>query len=187
MTGVIAALRSDHNNMSQLLDILDEQFQVLQSGERPDYEVITGIMEYCLTYPDLYHHPKEDLVFRALRARRPEAVETLGDLESLHAELGALTRRLAAAVRQIQEGAEMDRGAVVGLAKTFIDSYRHHIEMEETHFFPVAENHLIAEDWADIQRDLRVAEDPLFSASEVGDLQDLRRKVLRWYEPGASA
>ena len=187
MTGVMSTLRADHRNMTQLLDVLDAQFQMLEEGGSPDYEVVSGIMEYCLNYPDLYHHPKEDIVYRALRARRPEAAEKMGNLETLHAELGDLTRRLAAAVRQVLSGAEMDRGSVVGLAKEFTASYRHHIEMEEEHFFPVAENLLIAEDWADIQSDLRVADDPIFGVSEIGSLQDLRRRVLQWHGVGSTA
>ncbi|MEM7223855.1 MAG: hemerythrin domain-containing protein [Pseudomonadota bacterium] len=187
MTGVIDALKSDHINMLRLLEILESQVEALEQGSDPDYEVVSGIMDYCLNYPDLYHHPKEDVVFRALRKRRPEAVEKMGDLENLHGELGALTRRLAAAIHQIVSGEELDRGAVVALGKEFIAAYRHHIEMEEEYFFPVALNHLIAEDWADVKRDLRVADDPLFGSAPVADLRDLRHRVVAWHELSLSA
>ena len=44
-----------------------------QNRLEPDYEVIQGIVDYFLTYPSQYPHPKEDLVFRRLEEppRRP--------------------------------------------------------------------------------------------------------------------
>ena len=187
MTNVIAALKADHVNMLQLLEILEANISALERGERPDYDILSAILEYCLNYPDLYHHPKEDSVFRALRARRPEVVQGMGNLEQQHDELSSLTRRLGASIRQILLEAELDRGAVVALAQEFIASYRHHIEMEEKWFFPAAENHLIAEDWSAIHRDLRVATDPIFDGVAAKDLQDLRERVLRWHRLGPAA
>jgi hemerythrin-like domain-containing protein len=29
--------------------------------EDPDFGLLHEILEYCLAYPDQYHHPKEDL------------------------------------------------------------------------------------------------------------------------------
>lgn len=187
MPQVIDSLKADHVNMVQLLDVLDDQIGALERGAGLDYEVLSGILEYCLTYPDLYHHPKEDLLYRALRTRRPEVLQGMGDLECLHRELAEQTRRLAAAVHQILLEAELDRPAVVELAKAFTAAYRHHIAMEEEYFFPAAENYLVAEDWSKIQLGLRVVADPLFDGARARDLLDLRQRVLRWYELSLTA
>ncbi len=67
---------------------------------RRTYDIVRGVIDYCLTYPDLYHHPKEDLVFARLQLRDPATAEALGDLRAEHEALGEAIRHLAAAVRQ---------------------------------------------------------------------------------------
>ena len=55
-------LRQEHANMTMLLDILEQQIARLRQGEVADFKTVKGILDYFLTYPDLVHHPKEDLL-----------------------------------------------------------------------------------------------------------------------------
>ena len=64
MGGILDTLRSDHANMARLLNILERQVSAFREGEAPDYEIVQGVVEYFLDYPDLCHHPKEDLLAR---------------------------------------------------------------------------------------------------------------------------
>ena len=48
--------------------------KVFDRGDRPDYEVIRAVISYFEVYPEVYHHPQEDLVFAKLRTRDPAEV-----------------------------------------------------------------------------------------------------------------
>ena len=67
MAEVVRQLRQEHTSMARLLDVLERQIAVFRQGGDPDYDLIEAVVEYCLTYPDQCHHPKEDLVFRCWR------------------------------------------------------------------------------------------------------------------------
>jgi hemerythrin-like domain-containing protein len=184
MPDIIESFRRDHVNMLTLLNLLESQIQMFAQGRSPDYEIIEGILHYCRNYPDLEHHPKEDLVFNMMRERTPEITNEVGDLETLHKNLADLTRRLSAAIRQILLEAEIDRRSVARLARDFISSYRQHIEMEEANFFPAAETLLTCQDWMEIEGNIGQREDPLFGAHVAEEFQELRENVLRWHELG---
>ena len=79
MPDIIESLRRDHVNMLTLLNVLDSQIQMFAQGRSPDYEIIEGILHYCRNYPDIEHHPKEDLVFNMMRERTPEITNEVGD------------------------------------------------------------------------------------------------------------
>ncbi len=65
--------------MGKLRDALERQVAVLKGGGTPDYDIVQGVMDDCLTFPDLHHHPKADLIYRRLAARDPAAAAGGGD------------------------------------------------------------------------------------------------------------
>jgi len=83
--------------MGRLLDAVERQLERFDRGETPDYDILQGVLDYALTYPDLYHHPKEDLVYARLRLRDPAAADSLTDLQAEHHTLAEVTRRFCAA------------------------------------------------------------------------------------------
>ena len=66
-------LRQEHANMTLLLDLFECQVAALRQQEDADFVLIGGIVDYFLTYPDLMHHPKEDILFHRLRELDPAA------------------------------------------------------------------------------------------------------------------
>ena len=83
MPKILDALSADHKDMALLYDLIGRELRVFKNGELPDYELVKKILDYCLAYPDQCHHPKEDLVFRKLRARDPAAADFIGDITRL--------------------------------------------------------------------------------------------------------
>lgn len=180
MTDPIAALRKEHSNISQLLDVLQRQVDAFERGDRPDYDVIEAVSDYFLSYPDLYHHPKEDLVFEKLRKRDPEAAEQVGNLREEHEQIAALSRNFANGVRAILDEAEVPRDAFGTWAGEFITFQREHLAKEERVFFAAALRALTPDDWADIAARISNHEDPLFDAASGGRYDALRRDILTW-------
>jgi hypothetical protein len=81
---IIDFLRQEHRNIEKLLLVLEHELSLFVRGERPDYEVIRAVIAYFEVYPDVYHHPQEDIVFKRLKARDPAAAESVGDLAADH-------------------------------------------------------------------------------------------------------
>lgn len=177
MSKTLDLLHGEHVHLAKLLKLLDRQIARFGAGERPEYEIISGVIGYCLDFPDQCHHPKEDLIFRRLHARDEQAAEAVGDLEKEHDELAGLTRKLASAVSRVLAEEELPRAYVMSLAQEFVGRYRQHIKMEEQLFFPAAERALTAQDWSEI--DARVTDhvDPLFGPEVMEKFQSLRDYV----------
>ncbi len=180
MVGILETLRSDHANMSRLLNILEKQVSAFREGEAPDYDIVQSVMDYFLDYPDLCHHPKEDLVAGKLLDKTTFKDSAVRGLAEQHEELGVLTRRFANVVQRVIDEAELPRDYFVRAAKEFIDSQRHHMQMEEEHFFPLAEGGLTPQDLAVLDSKLFDKEDPLFGSTVKGRFEALYNDILKW-------
>jgi hemerythrin-like domain-containing protein len=180
MAEVMKVLYLDHRNLAKLLKVLERQLEVFEDSGEPDYDVIRAVLDYCTTYPDVCHHPKEDLVLDALSARDPAAADRVGDLHQDHEELAALTTRFLAQVHRVMAGAELPRDWFGTMARDFLESYWNHMAMEEEVFFPLAEETLAQEDWAGIDAKVNDRDDPLFGAKVQQRFQELREKILDW-------
>jgi hemerythrin-like domain-containing protein len=179
MAEVIRLLRKEHTDMAILLDLLDRQIAAFKEGGAPDFGIVRGILDYYLSYPDLYHHPKEDLIYRRLRAVAPDEAESVSALLSAHDDLALLTRRFASAtVDQMLHGDEVPREWFASLARKFVDTNRHHLATEEERFFPLALRVLTAEDWAEIDNQVTDREDPLFGGTVEERFQALHDNIL---------
>ena len=188
--GIMDELRADHRNMESLLSVLESQMEVFRRGETPDYELLTQTIEYCLNYPERFHHPKEDLLYRQLARKDGAFIGEIGNLEAAHGELSALTQRVAAAVDAILKEGEVDRQAVVNVTEAFIRTYRQHIAAEDSVFFPLAERELDKNDWDEIEAAAAKEEiDPLFGETlpTAESYRRLRDNLLRWSSPTLGA
>ena len=181
MTAVPEALlklRQEHANMTLLLDMLERQIALLRQGEAADLKTIKGILDYFLTYPDLAHHPKEDLLYHRIKAIDPEAAAAAEALLSSHEQLGILTRRVVrAAVDHMLRGDKETRVWFISLGQDFINMNRRHQAEEEQHFFPLALRVLSEGDWAEIDAQISSDDDPLFGGSIDSRFQTLRDSV----------
>jgi hemerythrin-like domain-containing protein len=180
MAEVMRVLYQDHRNLAKLLNVLERQLAVFEDSGLPDYDVIRGVLDYCTSYPDVCHHPKEDLVLNALSARDAAAADRVGDLRADHEELAALTARFLAQVHRVMAGAELPRDWFGNMARDFLDSYRNHMAMEEEVFFPLAEETLMPEDWAQIDAKVSDRDDPLFGERVEQRFRELRERILDW-------
>ncbi len=184
MSDVIWKLREDHKKLARLLDLIAREIRIFDAGERPDYELVEIILEYVINYPDLFHHPWEDLVLEKLRLRDPHAAESVGALDQEHAKLAHLTRRFATAVHNVMRDEELPREWFVDVASEYLTYQRRHMQMEEVIFFPAALRGLRAEDWDEITQALKRPQDPLFDEGAAKAKYDrLHQEVMKWGKP----
>ena len=180
MADVIRILRREHVNILKLLKILERQVAVLEKGELPDDDIIEGMADYFLSFPDLYHHPKENMVFVKLRERDPTAAEQVGDLQREHEEIASRTRDFAAAARFGLDEAQMPGKRFQQCAQHFIALQKEHMEKEERLFFPAALKALTLQDWEELEERMTDQEDPLFGERVGERYEALHANILQW-------
>ncbi len=180
MADVLQQIRAEHRGMGKLLGVLERQIVLFRDGGAPDYDIIEGVADYFLDYPDRVHHPKEDLVASRLIERAADDAGALRKLEEQHERLALLTRRFADYVRRVLDEAELPRDDFVRAANEFIAAQRHHMQMEEEHFLPVAEGMLSPGDRAELSDQLFRAEDPLMDPAREARFAALREAILEW-------
>jgi hemerythrin-like domain-containing protein len=180
MAEILETLRRDHANMARLLNILEKQVSAFGGGAAPDYEIVQGVVDYFLDYPDLCHHPIDDLLARTLLDKSEFKDHAIRGLAEQHEELGVLTRRFAEVVRRVIDEAELPRDYFIRAAKEFISSQRHHMQMEEEYFFPLAEGGLTPQDLAALDSELFDKEDPLFGDKVKGRFEALLNDIVTW-------
>jgi len=180
MTEVIRILRREHTNILRLIRTLERQVALFKRAEVPDSDIIGGIADYFLSFPDLYHHPKENLVFAKLRERDPDAARKIGDLQREHEEIASHTRDFTAAARSLLADERTTETPFEKRAQDFIDFQKRHMEMEERHFFPAALKALTPEDWEALEAKMTDQEDPLFGERVGERYEALHANILQW-------
>jgi hemerythrin-like domain-containing protein len=176
---IIERLSQEHRNIEKLLAILERELEIFDRGGRPDYEVVHAVLSYFEVYPEVYHHPQEDLVFAKLRIRDPTAAAKIGDLAGEHRKGAERLRRVLHAVDNVLAGQEVLRQNVDTVVRDFIEQERRHMMMEDRYFFPVAITALKPEDWAEIASAVTLHKDPLFSDLAEERFDGLRAHILQ--------
>jgi hemerythrin-like domain-containing protein len=176
---IIELLSREHRNIERLLAVLEHELEIFDRGDRPDYEVVRAIISYFEVYPEVYHHPQEDLVFAKLKIRDPAAATNIGDLAREHQKGAVRLRRVAQAVDGVLADREVLRQTVDAIIRDFIEHERRHMMMEDRHFFPAAAKALKPEDWTEIAAALTARKDPLFSDAAEERFDALRAHILR--------
>jgi hemerythrin-like domain-containing protein len=175
---VIDDLRQDHINISRVLDVLEQQLARLESGERPDYYLMTKSAEYIQEYPDIFHHPREDAMFAVYLEDHKEGREQIEALQKEHEELRALTVSLRETVECLFHGGVVGRDEVLDQITHFIDRQREHIGKEESEVFPMIKAALTAEQWGRIDAMVPVVADPVFGPNLKSQYESLYRRIF---------
>lgn len=165
MSTAIRQLHEDHINIAKLLDLLEVQLGMFHQGERPDYALMMDIMQYMTNYPDLFHHPKEDLIFERLMERDVSARLVVKDLMNKHAVLAEMGNEFLESLRTVVNELMVEREIMESQGRNYIATLRDHMDVEEGQVFPLASKTLTQEDWAEIDGAMEAMEDPLFGSA----------------------
>ena len=178
MATVIEALREEHRNIERLLDALERQMDVFEADGPPDYDVVSGVTDYLLEYPDRRHHPKEDVVFRRLRDTYPRETSTIGDLLAERRLVHEWAGRFRDTVGALLSETDIARSVIVDAARQFIETERRHLQREAEQFLPLAERLLTPVDWRLIEGALAIGAETAFGAE--AKFARLGARLLAW-------
>ncbi len=162
MAHIIQQLQKDHLNVARLLDLLEAQIGTLNHGGTPDYLLMFDVMCYMRHYPDLFHHPKEDLVFEKLKERDANACPIVDNLMEEHKALAEKGVQFFESLQTIVSESMVPRETLESQGRGYIAFLRSHMDKEEDQAFPLASKVLREEDWAEIDTAMESKADPVF-------------------------
>ncbi len=180
MPTIIDSLRKDDRNTERLLIILEQEAAAFEFCERPDYDVLSGIIEYFRSYPAHCHKPKQELLFAKLKARAPECAAAM---TAIRAERGQALQRLekvAKLVAAVFGEQEIPRHSFNAAVAEFVAHVRRHIELDEQKLYPAALEKLTSQDWAELDGKLTDTEKPPLNREVEVRCVRLSESIISW-------
>lgn len=168
MHRLLQELHRDHVNLNRVLLLLERQVELLGEG-LADIHVLSEIVDYVQAYPDLIHHPREDVVFRVYQERFPGDSEDIGRLLEEHRTLIAGTLEISSCMDQWRCDSPLPRDHIAVLFADYLRLQRDHLNLEERSVYGLLAERLRPEDWVRIEAAMPQGSDPLF-----GDLMRQR-------------
>ena len=187
MIDTIARWREDHANFARLLDLLEAQLELFHRGGAPNYALMLDIVTYMTQYPDLCHHPHEDLAFAKIAERDAASRPVIEELLRQHESLRDSGDKLAMLLEEVLADALIARSEVEVPGRSYVECFRAHIRREEHEIFPVAARALSAADWKAVDAALQLQHDPLFGEKVEKRFESLHRQIALEAAPRLSA
>ncbi len=175
MHQLLVELHQDHVNLGKVLRILENQLGLLRSGEDADIYVLSEIVDYVQSYPDLVHHPREDVIFSVYRERSRQHYDLIERLMEEHQVLVASTTDLRVSLDQWQFDSPVPREHIAGLLTEYLRLQWEHLNLEESTIYNLLAEGLDAGDWERIEAAIPEGSDPLFT-------DQMRRRYQNIYE-----
>ena len=178
MSDVLAALNRDHANVAKLLDLLESEILAIEVGKTPDYPLLQDIMRYMTSYPDRFHHPKEDLIFAQLLKREPGARADIKAVSEEHISIGLAGRHFDKLLRAPGVDSVEVREQLGASGIAYIRALREHMLREERKLFALAKVIFTEREWQAIDEEADSIEDPLFGPLIADEYQRLYRLIV---------
>lgn len=183
----IARWHAEHVNFARLLSLLERELDLFHKGDSPDYKMMLDVMFYMTHYPDIHHHPKEDLAFARIRERDASARTMVDQLMAQHALLRHSGMDLVQGLDDIVNGTISSRERIESTGRAYVEHFRNHMQAEEAEILPLAARVLNAADWRTIDAATAHIEDPLFGSRTELRYAALREQIGREARPAGAA
>lgn len=182
---MMAALRSEHRHMASVMELMAQQLDAVAEGDFVDTHMLYESMDYMLSWPDRYHHPREDLIYGRVADIDASAADNVDSLQREHDDMAARGREVLATIEHWRHG-KVTGAAVVKAGRDYIARSYKHMNNEEQLVFPQIESMLTVQDWRELAEDdsLRPTADPVFGPRINRDFRNLARKVRRGVRRG---
>lgn len=175
MPNALDKLHQDHINQTRLLNLLEHEMHKMEEGSDPSYLNMYDIMKYMVNYPDVFHHPHEEILFKKLREIDTVAEKIIARLCEEHEKLNELGTGLERALKMAVSGGIVSKDKLMEEIKEYLIIIRDHMNVEENQIFPLIKEELTRDDWERLQQSLEQVQDPVFGdviADEFSQLYD---------------
>lgn len=177
---LVKALRAEHRHISSVMQLFVDQLKAIEGGQLVDTHVVFEIMDYMVTWPDRFHHPREDLVYGRVAELDPGLADSVDSLQRDHDQTAKSGREILRTIEKWREG-EASGAALVKAGRAYVDHMYEHMNMEEKQVFPQIESVLTTADWRELAEEdqLRPMADPVFGPRVQRDFRNMARKLRR--------
>ncbi len=174
LPAAIVTLSDEHRYMNLLLETMQEHLDSAKLSVPSDYYLLQDIARYMHEYPDREHHPTEDLMFERLVKRNPAREIDVARLRREHKLLRENTAEILELLdRAVQHQSPESVSALRAASSDYVERLRRHMRFEETDLFPSAVRCLANKDWQEIDRRVKLTQDPLFGPAVHRDFRVL--------------
>jgi hemerythrin-like domain-containing protein len=169
----------EHDNLAQLLVVVDSLFASIASGEEADDDLIRDATTYLTEFVDTFHHGKEDLAVSvaAQRAEGPRALQPV--LGEQHRRIHAAGTALCTELERMLLDEPVRRQDLAAEGFAYTAEIRRNVEFEESQVFPLLLGELGADAWTRIESELACPPDPLFGPAVHERYRALFRTLTR--------
>ncbi len=177
---LMMTLRAEHTHMATIMQLFAEQLTAIEGGELVDTHVVYEIMDYMVTWPDRFHHPREDLIYNRVAEVDAGAADDVDTLQRDHDHTGKVGRSLLRDIGRWRLG-EISGTVVVKSGRGYIDHIHEHMNLEEKLVFPRIEATLTLQDWRELAEDneLQAVGDSVFGPLVQREFRNMTRKLRR--------
>lgn len=156
-------IRDEHRTLSAVLHgMLYLVREIAERGTEPDFRVLDAMVYYIDTFPERFHHPKEDrYLFRILRQRSADASTLLNRLEAEHRAGSDKIRSLEQALARYHAAGAPEFSNFRAAVEAYAQFHWDHMRAEENEILPLAQKHFTAEDWKEVDAAFEGHADPL--------------------------
>src|SRR5208282_6605125 len=153
-------------------------------GAKPDFDLLGAMVYYIDAFPERFHHPKEDrYLFARLRLRHPDAASLIDRLEAEHRSGAEKIRALEQALMRYQQAGAAEFAPFMTAVEGYAAFHWNHMRAEEKELLPLAEKHLIAEDWETIDAAFLGHADPMLGATTGTEYDALFTRIVNLAPP----
>jgi len=177
MSAHIQQWKTEHANYRRLLDLLETLTQRFSGSDRPEYELMSDIIYYMTQYPDRFHHPREDIAFKALVERDSEAQRLVDEVAGQHVDIAQSGATLSADLSAAAADAMIARATIETAVHDYVTVLRKHMDQEEREIFPRLASTLKDSDWFIVDSAFHFSADPLFGENVQQRFQTLHRQI----------
>ena len=185
----IRIIRDEHRSLGAVLHgMLYLIREIRYVGAKPNFVVFAAMVHYIDAFPERFHHPKEDAyLFKALRLRCPDAAPLIDRLHAEHSIGADMIRTLAEALRRYEQVGAAEFPAFAEAAAAYAAFHYGHMRTEEDELLPLAEAHLISDDWKEIDAAFAGHTDPRFGAEASAQYVKFFRRIVNLAPPPIGA
>jgi hemerythrin-like domain-containing protein len=180
MPMIIDSLREDDRNTERLLTILEQEAAAFEFCKRPDYDVLSGIIEYFRSYPTHCHKPKQELLFAKLKARAPECTAGMIRMQADRGQALQQFEKIAKLVTAVFGEQEIPRHSFNAAVAEFVAHVRGHVELDQQKLYPAALEKLTSQDWAELDGKLADPERPPLNRDVETRCVRLSESIISW-------
>lgn len=164
----IQKIRDEHRSISAVLHGLKQLARDAQDARvKPDFAVFRAMIRYIDEFPEQLHHPKEDeYLFAPLAARVPGAKPLLDSLKREHVEGARLVRELERKLVFFEDCWPAGAREFLDAVDAYAEFHWKHMRKEEQEVLPLAERHLLPQDWKAIDAAFDDNRDPIAGVRE---------------------